>query len=108
MPPTLPKPVAAYFAADRTDGDAIAACFTPGATVVDERRTHEGRDAIRQWREAAVSKYDYTVEPFAVATESDATLVTARVAGTFPGSPVDLRYAFRIEGDLIAKLEIAP
>jgi hypothetical protein len=30
------------------------------------------------------------------------------VTGDFPGSPVDLRYRFRLEGGLIASLEIAP
>ena len=34
--------------------------------------------------------------------------VTARVTGDFPGSPVDLRYRFRLEGAAIARLEIAP
>jgi len=30
------------------------------------------------------------------------------VTGDFPGSPVDLRYRFTVEGDKIARLEIAP
>jgi len=29
------------------------------------------------------------------------------VTGNFPGSPVDLRYSFRLEDNLIASLEIA-
>ena len=32
--------------------------------------------------------------------------VTARVTGDFPGSPVDLRYRFTLEGATIARLEI--
>jgi hypothetical protein len=33
----LPKPIAAYFAADKGDGDAVAACFTDDAVVIDEK-----------------------------------------------------------------------
>ena len=38
----------------------------------------------------------------------DQTTVTGRVTGDFPGSPVDLQYRFILEGDKIARLEIAP
>jgi hypothetical protein len=33
--------------------------------------------------------------------------VTSHVVGDFPGSPVNLRYFFVLEGDKIASLEIA-
>lgn len=36
------------------------------------------------------------------------TTVTARVTGTFPGSPVRLRFRFTVIGELISHLEIAP
>jgi hypothetical protein len=55
---TLPPPIAAYFAADTTDADRVARCFTESVTA------------------------------------------------DFPGSPVDLRYRFTLEGDTIARLEI--
>lgn len=108
MPITLPEPVAAYFAADQNDGDAVALCFTENAAVVDERRTHEGRDAIRRWKAEASAKFRYTTAPFAIGGDGDRIVVTARVSGDFPGSPVDLRYAFVLEGGKIARLEIAP
>jgi len=39
--------------------------------------------------------------------ESDgATVVIARVAGDFPGSPVELQHAFRLDGGQIASLGI--
>lgn len=108
MPITLPGPVAAYFAADQHNGDAVARCFTESATVVDERRTHAGPDAIRQWKAEASSTFSYTTEPLAIREDGGRTVVTARVAGDFPGSPVDLRYAFILEGEKIARLEITP
>ncbi len=108
MPITLPGPLAAYFAADRSDGDAVAQCFTENAVVTDERRTHAGRDAIRRWKAEASAKFSYTTDPFAVSEEDGTTVVTAHVAGDFPRSPVDLRYAFVLEDGKIARLEITP
>ncbi|MDC7787247.1 nuclear transport factor 2 family protein [Rhodoplanes sp. TEM] len=107
MPLQLPPPVAAYFAAGRSGAD-IGPCFGETAVVVDERATHAGRDAIRHWHAAATTKYRYVAEPLAVAEADGRTVVTARVTGDFPGSPIDLRYAFVLDGDAITRLEIAP
>lgn len=104
----LPRPIAAYFAADNNNGDAVAQCFTENAAVIDERRTHMGQDAIRQWKADAAATFNYTTDPFAISEEAGHTLIKAHVAGDFPGSPVDLRYAFVLEGDKIARLEITP
>lgn len=106
MPISLPAPIAAYFAADQGDGDAVARCFADNAVVMDERRTHAGRDAIRRWKTDASAKFSYTTAPFAVGEQDGTIVVTAHVAGNFPGSPVDLRYAFVLEGEKIARLEI--
>ncbi len=102
----LPAPISAYFAADRTDGDAVARCFTDQATVKDEGHTYRGREEIRAWRAEASAKYSYVSEPRAIATEGDRAVVTSRLTGNFPGSPVDLRFFFRLDGDKIAQLEI--
>ena len=50
--------------------------------------------------------YTYTVEPFFLGTENGRTQVTAHVVGTFPGSPIDLRFIFVLADDKIAELEI--
>ena len=104
----LPGPVAAYFAADRQDGEAVARCFTEAAVVKDEGRTYRGRAAIRQWKEEASARYQYTSEPFACELGDGVVVVTSRLTGTFPGSPVNLRFFFVLEGDMIASLEIVP
>jgi hypothetical protein len=36
------------------------------------------------------------------------TVVTAQVSGTFPGSPIQLRYRFTLRDGLIAAVTIAP
>ena len=105
----LSGPIARYFAADKgSDANAIAGLFTDDAVVQDERQSYAGQDAIRQWKIASSGKYTYTVDPFAMADEAGATVVTARLAGDFPGSPIDLRYRFLLDGERIAALEIAP
>ena len=104
----LPEPIAAYFDADQRDGEAVARCFTKQAIVKDEGQTHSGAEAIRAWKTAASAKYRYTSAPFAVEQEDGRYAVTSRLTGNFPGSPVDLRYLFRLERGKIAHLEIAP
>jgi hypothetical protein len=106
-PLILPDPIAAYFAADPLSADAIARCFTPQAVVKDEGHTYAGLDAIKAWKAAASAAYTYTSEPFAVEQNESSFVVTSRVTGNFPGSPVDLRYRFRLARGLIASLEIA-
>ena len=70
--------------------------------------THSGPEAIKAWKTAASAKYSYTSEPFAVEQKDGRYIVTSRLTGNFPGSPVDLRYAFRLERGKIASLEITP
>lgn len=104
----LPEPIAAYFSADRQNPDALARCFTAQATVKDEGQTRAGLDAIHAWKAAASARFAYTTEPFALDQDNGHHIVSGRVTGNFPGSPVNLRYRFRLERGLIASLEIAP
>ena len=104
----LPKPIAAYFAADRGDGEAVSQCFTDNAVVKDEGHTHKGRAAIKAWKTDASAKYQYTCEPLTCEGKDGKTVVTSHLVGNFPGSPVDLRFVFKLEGDRIASLEIIP
>src|SRR5207302_1597600 len=102
----LPKPIARYFATDRADANAVAECFTEDGVVVDENHTYTGRQAIRRWKESATTRYKYTSNPIASEEQGGKTVVTSRLTGDFPGSPVDLRYVFDLDGDRIASLKI--
>lgn len=102
----LPKPIEAYFNADLNNGDAVARCFTEDATVKDERKTYVGVSAIREWKTSSSKKYTYTVEPYASEAKNGKIIVTGKVAGNFPGSPIDLKYAFVLKADKISELEI--
>lgn len=106
MPLDLPHPISIYFAADASDSEALVRCFTDHAVVKDEGHTYTGLAAIKQWKTDSSRKYAYTSEPFACADVGGKTIVTSRLTGNFPGSPIDLRYVFGLEDDKITSLEI--
>ena len=109
MSVALPKSIAAYIAGSNAhDPDACAACFTDEAVVRDEGRDRRGLAEIREWKEHVSRKYRPTVDVVDVAETGGRTIVTGRVRGDFPGSPVDLHYAFTLAGGKIARLEIVP
>jgi ketosteroid isomerase-like protein len=108
MPLAIPQPIADYFAVDTKDGPAIAQCFAIDARVIDEKTIYRGRAAIAAWTSEASAKYDYAAEPVTVDDQGDTVVVTSRVTGNFPGSPVDLRYTFTLSNDGIVRLEIGP
>ena len=102
-----PPVIATYIAAANAhDPDAAAACFTADAIVKDEGRERQGTAAIRAWKEETGAKYRPHTELIDVAQADGKILLTASVSGTFPGSPVVLRYAFILDGGKIARLEI--
>ena len=103
----LPRPIEIYFSSDTVhDPDALAKCVAVDATVRDEGRTFEGLAAITAWRTETKKQYRYTVEPVEAIQRDGQTVVTARVSGDFPGSPVILTFIFRLERDHITSLEI--
>ena len=102
----LPKVVADYFEADKGDGQAVSECFIENAIVKDEGHAYKGRAAIKKWKVDSSAKYQYTSEPIACEHKDGKFVVTSRLTGNFPGSPVDLRYFFGLKGEKIASLEI--
>jgi ketosteroid isomerase-like protein len=103
----VPAAIAEYFAAHNgDDAGRVAACFTEDATVRDEGRDFQGREAIRAWAADTQRKYRFRADLKTVEKAADRAVVTARLSGNFPGSPVDLRYRFRLVGAAIAALEI--
>jgi hypothetical protein len=101
-------PVANYIAAaNAQDIEAVTANFSEAAVVRDEGKNRQGVAAIRQWAEEVSKKYRPTVEPLDVAQAEGRTILTGRVSGNFPGSPVELRYVFTLNGGRIERLEIS-
>jgi ketosteroid isomerase-like protein len=94
----LPQPIADYFqAANAHNTDAVVAAFAEDALVTDENREHRGA-AIREWSDQVNEKYKPHAEVTDVAEADDKTVVTADVSGSFPGSPVQLRYKLHTQG----------
>ncbi len=107
-PRPLPPVVARYLeAADRGDIEALAACFSPDGTVVDEGVTYRGPDEIARWREELNSTWEYTstVTGFRPAGD-DRFTVHVLVEGNFPGGRADLTYSFSVRGDELSALTI--
>jgi len=105
----LPDAVSLYF--DISNGGApsrLRGCFCANATVIDEKITHQGWEAIETWQREAQRAFTYRIEPLQAVQEADRLIVTTRVVGNFPGSPVDLAHAFTLKDDRIHSLEITP
>ena len=103
----LPEPVAVYIAAEnRGDPELLEQCFAADAVVRDEGKTIQGLRAIKQWKAETKKKYRHTVEPLAIVRKGDKTVLTNRLTGNFPGSPIELQFVFKLDGDKIASLEI--
>ena len=104
----LPKAIAAYIAAENGhDGQDLAQCFTEDAVVRDEGRTIKGLPAIEQWKAGTKKKYQHTIEPLGSVQKDGKVNVRARLAGNFPGSPIELQFVFHLEAGKIASLEIS-
>ena len=108
MTTKLPQPLESYFeAVNREDVEAMLVPFAANAVVSDEGKTRSGVSELREWIEEVTEKYHPRFEVEDVVTEgTEATIVIGLVSGTFPGSPVRLRYAFRLTGRKITHLEI--
>jgi hypothetical protein len=105
---TLPRSVATYIAgANAQDIDTMTSCFAEDAVVRDEGQSREGTAAIREWAEEVSRKYNPMIEVVDVAAADHQTVFTGRVSGSFPGSPVDLRFAFSLNGEKVVRLEIS-
>lgn len=107
MPIELKPPLSTYFeAANEHDSAAVAALFGENALVHDENEDHRGRPAIRDWAQGTYEKYKVTLTPREARREAGVVFVTTGVAGTFPGSPIDLKFRFVVDGDRIEELRI--
>jgi ketosteroid isomerase-like protein len=107
MMPTLPEPIAAYYAAEQAnDFEALARCFAADASVRDEGATRAGRAAIAAWMAEAKAKYRHRTEVLGVSGSDGAYTVSVRVSGQFPNSPVNLEQVFRLADGEIQTLEI--
>ena len=97
MQTPIPAVIESYFQASNANNiDALVACFSPDATVVDENQTHRGTAEIKAWAVNVRRKYEFKTEILKASETSGGAIVTAKVSGNFPGSPVDLNFKFAL------------
>jgi hypothetical protein len=105
----LPAPIAGYFAAENSDdAEALTTCFLPDAVVRDEGRRIQGITAIKAWKREGKAKYQHKIKVISAAETGGETIVRGLVSGNFPGSPIELAFAFVLDGERIAALEVRP
>jgi ketosteroid isomerase-like protein len=106
----LPNAIAIYQDAhDRHDAPVALAQFADDAVVTDDGHTYKGTDEIDAFIRTAASEYTFTRTLIDAAEIAPGEWnVTNHLEGDFPGGTVDLRYRFRLDGDRIAGLDIAP
>ena len=89
--------------------DSIVELFTDDATVVDGGETRHGTAQTRAWQTGPASKYTYTTEVLDTeALDADRYAVTGRLTGNFPGGVAELKWDFKLAGDRIDRLTVAP
>lgn len=93
-------------AQNQFDSNKYADCFAEAAVVVDEEQTYKGKNEIRNWINEANEKYKVVMEPIAYKSTQTTGVLTAKISGTFEGSPILLDYHFEITEDRINHLEI--
>jgi len=114
MSNALPTIISDYMVASDTGNvDAIVACFTDDAVVLDEDQEWRGRPRIRDWRERVANAFEYTVEVLRTAPRGQTDGlerhdVYTHLEGNFPGGTVDLTNRFGLRDGFVAHLEIVP
>ncbi len=103
-----PAVVQAWFAAhEGQQADAELDTMTDDVVIVDQDQTFRGRVAVQGWITGASREYTYTTTVLHSEPDGDATVVTARLDGDFPGGRADLKYRFLLSDDRISALTIS-
>jgi len=109
MKPELPVPIGGFFQAHNSGRtENFLDLFAEDAVVADENHEYRG-GAIRAWLEDAIAKFrPLHGEIRGLEVVDGRTVAIAEVSGSFPGSPVELRYRFALRDGKIAALNIGP
>src|SRR6267154_4149880 len=103
----LPQIITDLLAAqEKYDADSFSECFSNDAVVFDEGKIYRGKKEIRQWNEMTNTKYRTKYEPLEISNTQDGIILTAKVSGTFDGSPAIIKYHFETRNSKIASLRI--
>lgn len=88
------------------DSIAYANCFSETAVVFDEGKTHKGSIEIERWIAHSNETYKSMMKPLAYEQTGSVGILSSEVSGTFPGSPLILKFHFKIHDELIQSLKV--
>ena len=103
----LPKVITDLVDAQNSfDSIAYANCFSETAVVFDEGKKHNGRLEIQDWIQESNEKYKSVMKPLEYTENGSSGVLSAECSGTFPGSPITLKFHFDIIGGEIQQLKV--
>ena len=103
----IPEIIETYFRTSNADDiEGLVSCFATDAVVIDENETHRGTAAIKAWSVNVRRKYEFKIDVLRAVEKPGAVVATAKLSGTFPGSPVDLDFKFTLKENQISSLKI--
>ncbi|EFK35782.1 Uncharacterised protein [Chryseobacterium gleum] len=101
----LPNVIAKLIKAQNNfDSAAYAQYFTETAIVFDEGKTHKGKIEIEKWIDKSNKEYKATMEPLDYNEREN--ILSAEISGSFPGSPIILKFHFDITDGKIQQLKV--
>lgn len=101
----LPNVIAKLIKAQNNfDSAAYAQCFTETVIVFDEGKTHKGKTEIEKWIDKSNKEYKATMEPLDYNDREN--ILSAEISGSFPGSPIILKFHFDITDGKIQQLKV--
>lgn len=100
----LPQVLTALIQAqDDFDSHAYANCFSETAIVEDEKKTYKGRAEIQQWIQKANEDYQTKIKPLEYSKSEQ--MLSAEISGTFEGSPLEIKFYYKIDNGLIQSMK---
>ena len=85
------------------DSNLLSSCFDDNAIVYDEGEEIKGLTPIKQWADNVFNKYELTAKVTDTTQSDNETILTTLVSGTFPGSPLEIKYYITFNKGKIAK-----
>lgn len=103
----LPKVITDLIKAQNDfDSVAYANCFSETGVMFDEGKNHKGRVEIEQMIDESNKKYRSVMKPLEYTENSTSSVLSAECSGTFDGSPIILKFHFKIADGQIQYLKV--
>ncbi|GGN13677.1 hypothetical protein GCM10010967_57290 [Dyadobacter beijingensis] len=103
----LPELITRFVDTQNTyDSEAYITCYTETAIVHDEGKTHTGKEEIKAWIEDANERYRSVMKPLQYEESDSKGVLKAEISGTFPGSPIVLKFHLGLKDGLIDSLNV--